>query len=139
MTVVMHTGNEILPKATIDITNACTCTNYNEETDEETPSEFCYGDCGEWQQEQFIECTQEFFGTDNWTKRWEFTNFPTWRGGRNGGLYARNAEEFFEKFFRGMSTDYTATVYVWEDRLTIRISHHDGSGIMTVEQGVMED
>jgi hypothetical protein len=139
MPVLMSTGTETLPKATIDVTNACMCTDYNEDTDTETPSEYCFGDCGDFQRDYFVECTREFFGTDMWTKRWEFTNFPTWQGGRNGGLDARNAEEFFDKFFGGMRTDFNATVYVWEDRLTISISHHDGTGIMTVEQGELED
>jgi hypothetical protein len=30
---------------TFEITNSCTCENYDEDTDTSTPAEYCYGDC----------------------------------------------------------------------------------------------
>jgi hypothetical protein len=45
----------------MEFTNDCQCHDYNEETDESTPSEHCYGDCWRITMENLTEACGEFF------------------------------------------------------------------------------
>lgn len=50
-----------ITKQTVSVTTDCLCDTYNEETDEYTPSEYCYGDCYEWQKEDVFQLLGEWY------------------------------------------------------------------------------
>lgn len=96
-----------------EISNACTCTNYDEDTDTETPSEHCYGDCHHNPLDIMWERTNNFF---EGAYRDKYSNLPQ----HNGNWYKFTYRvEYYDETY----TEYHAsTVLDFLQDFTYRIS-----------------
>jgi hypothetical protein len=114
-------GNKI---ATGEITNNCTCTIYDIDSEEYTdePAGECFGDCWEYALEDFAEVTQELRDS-NETNWWRVENLQLWDRRVSGMFYAKNVSELLE----GMTvrSDWTLRYTVFSDRVEYSLSHHD--------------
>ena len=114
---------------TATITNSCTCTTYNEEAGEWEVAPECWGDCWSDQVEDFENITQHLFTNDNQPFRIE--GFPVWYGTIDGTFHARTAEKLLESITPDR-TEWRLEVTVHATHLTGVLSHHDGTGVITV-------
>lgn len=113
---------------TATLTNTCTCVTYNDDDEWEVAPE-CWGDCWDCQVEDFTDITEHLF-TDN-EQGFTITGFPVWNGTRDGYFLARNAEELLRNITPDR-TEWRLEVTVHATHLTGVLSHHDGSGVITV-------
>ena len=115
-------GESLLEETCGVITNDCTCMDYNEETDEHTPSTDCYGDCWQDNLEWFKEATRSLFDNND-LSLWEVNGLPLWNRDVNGTLEAKSPEELL----RGITVngDYTFRWKVIALTLRCWLSHHD--------------
>lgn len=109
--------------------NTCSCGNWDEETEEFEPSNDCYGDCWTDAVCDFEEITKHLFTNDNQPFRIE--GFPRWDGTVSGTFHARTAEKLLESITPDR-TEWRLEVTVHDDHLTGVLSHHDGTGVITV-------
>lgn len=114
-----------------EYTNTCSCGNWDEETDEFTPANDCYGDCWDFTVEDFANITEHLF-TEN-SQGFRITGFPVWNGTVDGYFSARNAKELLDSITPD-STEWRLEVTVHADHLTGRLYHHDApmGGVITV-------
>ena len=114
-------GNKI---ATGEITNNCTCTIYDIDSEEYTdePAGECFGDCWEYALEDFAEVTQELRDS-NETNWWRVENLQLWDRRVSGMFHANNVSGLLE----GMTvrSDWTMRYTVFSDRVEYSLSHHD--------------
>lgn len=105
-----------------EISNVCTCTIHIEETDEDFPSEDCFGDCWAMAVDHFTEITSQLFDK-NETGFWKISNLRLWDGNHDGFVYANEPLDLI----RGMSvkSEWIMRGFVEEDRITYSLSHHD--------------
>ena len=73
--------------------------------------------------------TQHLFTENN--QEFRIEGFPVWYGTIDGTFHARNAEKLLESITPDR-TEWHLEVTVHETHLTGRLSHHDGSGTITV-------
>ncbi len=116
------------------LTSDCQCTDYDEESGDEKQAEQCNGYCWEWQAEDFMENTKEFFGNTQFERQFLLYNFPTWMGGRDGEIWVKNAKDFLYKFFGNLG-DFSAKCDIYSDKILISIGHHDGRGVCRIAKG----
>lgn len=109
--------------------NTCSCGNWDEETDEFTPSNDCYGDCWDDTVQDFTNITEHLF-TDN-NQQFRIEGFPVWYGTIDGTFHARTAEKLLESITPDR-TEWRLEVTVHATHLTGVLSHHDGTGVITV-------
>ena len=104
-----------------EITNVCTCTTFDEETDESVPSEDCFG-CWEEAIFAFTDITSQLFDK-NETGFWKISNLRLWDGNHSGFVHARKPIDLI----RGMSvkSEWIMRGFIEEDRITYSLSHHD--------------
>jgi hypothetical protein len=114
---------------TAEYTNTCTCVTYNDDAGEWETAPECWGDCWSDQVEDFENITEHLF-TDN-EQGFTITGFPVWNGTRDGYFLARNAEELLRNI-TPERTEWTLRLTVHPTHLTGVLSHHDGSGVITV-------
>ena len=114
---------------TATITNTCTCTTYNDDAGEWEVAPECWGDCWNEQVEDFENITQHLFTNDNQPFRIE--GFPVWYGTIDGTFHARTAEKLLESITPDR-TEWRLEVTVHADHLTGVLSHHAGTGVITV-------
>lgn len=119
-----------------EYTNTCTCTVYDEETDEETPASDCYGDCWEQTLEDFQNITSHLV-EKNTTMWWRVKDLALWDGNYGGFFYA----ETISKLLDGMTVNsaWTMRGEVFDDRIEYSLSHHDAMGSATTLMMVTED
>lgn len=124
--------------ATGEITNSCTCTQYDENgepTDE--PVSYCYGDCWEDSVSDFTMVTQEL-RESNETDWWKVSNLRLWDGDVSGYFHADKVEDIL----RGMAVrgEWIMRYSVYPDRIEYSLSHHDAPmGSATVLYPVSEN
>jgi len=109
--------------------NTCSCGNWDEETDEFTPSNDCYGDCWDDTVQDFTNITEHLF-TDN-NQQFHIEGFPRWDGPVSGTFHARTAEKLLESITPDR-TEWRLELTVHATHLTGVLSHHDGTGVITV-------
>ena len=114
---------------TATITNSCTCTTYNEEAGEWEVAPECWGDCWSDQVEDFQEITEHLF-TDN-NQQFRIEGFPVLYGTIYGTFHTRTAEKLLESITPDR-TEWRLEVTVHATHLTGVLSHHDGTGVITV-------
>lgn len=109
-------------------TNMCSCTSYDEETDENIPSEFCYGDCWEETVEDFRNIVAHLF-EKNETSWWRVKDLNLWDGNHSGFFYAEDVKDLI----RGMTvnSEWIMRGEVFDDRIEYSLSHHDSMGSST--------
>ena len=125
-------------KTWTEISNGCTCTDYDEETGTETSSEQCFGYCWNETLEMFEENTREFF--DGYKREYRIENFRTWRGGADGIIEANTAKEFMEKLTHRINEWNGMYMMEGKDTLLFSISHHDvpTGGVMRITKGSLD-
>jgi hypothetical protein len=114
---------------TAEYTNTCTCVTYNDDAGEWETAPECWGDCWSDQVEDFENITEHLF-SDN-EQGFTITGFPVWNGTRDGYFLARNAEELLRNITPDR-TEWTLRLTVHPTHLTGVLSHHDGTGVITV-------
>ena len=119
-----------------EYTNMCSCTSYNEETDEDVPSDDCYGDCWEETIEDFTNIVAHLFEKNErcW---WRIKDLTLWDGNYSGYFYADNVKDLI-----GLMTVNSAWIMrgeVFDDRIEYSLSHHDAMGSSTVLEIMTED
>lgn len=108
----------------------CTCTIYNIDTDEEHPSDECWGDCNAQRVEDFIEVCKPYFRPGLRKQSW-----PTWRGPVPIEFELKELKDIL-RVLPPRHGDYTlqyrlvkapgrGNKRVW---IVVRLAHHDGSG-----------
>ena len=116
-------------KTTTTITNACTCVTYNDDSGDWEEAPECWGDCWTDQVEHFQEITEHLFTENN--QEFRIEGFPRWDGPVSGTFHARTAEKLLESITPDR-TEWRLELTIHENHLTGALSHHDGSGTITV-------
>jgi len=109
-------------------TNECSCEDYDIETEVSTPSNDCYGDCWEWTTEYFGEIVTDLLSVSS---KFLIEGFPVWNGALRGVVVAHTAEELLRAITPDRA-EWRLEVRGNLHHLTAILSHHDGSGLMTV-------
>jgi hypothetical protein len=109
---------------TAEYSNTCSCSyeDYENDTGESAPVEFCFGECWENTVQHFTNITEHLFTENN--QQFTITGFPTWRGPVNGMCSARNAEELLWAMTPERA-EWRLDVTVHEDRIVANLYHHD--------------
>ena len=116
-------------KTTTTITNACTCVTYNDDSGDWEEAPECWGDCWNEQVEDFQQITEHLFTENN--QEFRIEGFPRWDGPGSGTFHARTAEKLLESITPDR-TEWRLELTIHENHLTGALSHHDGSGTITV-------
>lgn len=116
-------------KTTTTITNTCICVTFNDDSGDWEEAPECWGDCWTDQVEHFEEITKHLF-TDN-NQEFRIEGFPRWDGPVSGTFHARTPEKLLESITPDR-TEWRLEVTIHENHLTGALSHHDGSGTITV-------
>jgi len=105
-----------------ELTNRCTCTNYNETTEEWEESNDCYGTCWDDALEFFHESIKDFY-ENNPSYEWKVEGLPLWNNSVSGGFMAKT----FADFVRGITVNAEwRLLYKLENKtLHLNLAHHD--------------
>lgn len=105
-----------------EITNNCTCTVYDADSDEHFDAPDCYGECWEDTVHFFELCTEELRNA-NPSGHWQVENLRLWNGNVSGYFQATNVADII----RGMTVNSSWFMYyrVYADRIEYSLSHHD--------------
>lgn len=119
-----------------EYTNMCSCTTYNEETDESAPSDYCYGDCWEETIEDFTNIVAHLFEKNErcW---WRVKDLALWDGNYSGYFYADDAKDLIHGMT--VNSSWIMRGEVFDDRIEYSLSHHDSMGSSTVLEIMTED
>jgi len=120
-----------------NITNGCTCEDYDTENDVTIPSGNCYGFCWEEMIQDFSNITEHLFNK-NETMWWKVNNLRLWDGEHSGYIYARSAEELI----RGMSVNSEWSMHgqVYGEYIKYSLHHHDAPmGSNSIVTIILED
>ena len=120
-----------------NITNCCTCEDYDIENDVTIPSGNYYGDCWDQMIEDFTNITEHLFDKND-TMWWKVNNLKLWDGEHSGYIYARSAEELI----RGMSVNSEWTMHgqVYSEYIKYSLHHHDSPmGSNSIVAIILED
>lgn len=110
-----------------EYTSTCTCGEYGEDG-EFMPDDTCNGWCWDDQMEDFTLITEHL---RTLSTEWSITGFPVWNGTRSGEFTARTATELLHSITPDRA-DWRMVVTVTPTEMSVLLSHHDGSGRMTV-------
>ena len=116
-------------KTTTTITNTCICVTYNDDSGDWEEAPECWGDCWNEQVEDFQQITEHLFTENN--QEFRIEGFPRWDGPVSGTFHARTAEKLLESITPDR-TEWRLELTIHENHLTGALSHHDGSGTITV-------
>jgi len=105
-----------------EITNECTCTYYDADTDEYLPTNDCFGDCWEDSVYFFGLCTEELRNA-NESGAWQVDDLKLWNGNVSGYFTATDVIGII----RGMTVNssWIMRYQVYADRVEYSLSHHD--------------
>jgi len=116
-------------KTTTTITNTCICVTFNDDSGDWEEAPECWGDCWNEQVEDFQQITEHLFTENN--QEFRIEGFPRWDGPVSGTFHARTAEKLLESITPDR-TEWRLELTIHENHLTGALSHHDGSGTITV-------
>lgn len=105
-----------------EYTNTCTCTYYDEETEESIPSLDCWGDCWEYVVEDFTNITEHLFD-ENETYWWKISGFRLWDGDRSGFVKAKTPIELLRSMT--VNSEWNMSGEVFKNHIDYSLSHHD--------------
>ena len=105
-----------------EMTNDCTCTVYNADSDEYFDAPDCYGDCWEDSVYFFGLCTEELRNS-NPSGEGQVDDLRLWHGNVSGYFHATNVVDII----RGMTVNssWIMRYRVYADRVEYSLSHHD--------------
>jgi len=117
-----------------EISTECSCSILDEATGEETESTVCFGFCSDDQMEDFQFVLTDWFvpGT------FRIEGFPVWYGTIGGLFDAKNPQEFLWSI-TPERTDWILRYNVEDDKFVGVLSHHDGTGTITVSKYEEQD
>lgn len=118
-----------------EITNCCTCTTYNEDTQKWDDTTECYG-C--WDDTLYdFNCETHDLQESNETGWWKVSNLRLWSGEVSGYFHATKVEDIL----RGMTVNsaWTMRYTAYPDRVEYSLSHHDAMGSASTLTAVSED
>lgn len=118
------------------LTNECTCEDYDEETEVFSSSLDCYGDCFTDQLDYFALCTNELFNNSE-TSWWKVSNLRLWDGEHSGLFYGDCVEDLVTGMTVNSGWIMSGTVY--KNRIEYSLSHHDSLGSRTILTNVTEE
>lgn len=121
---------------THEITNTCTCQDYNPDTDEYTESNDCWGDCWEQVVYDFAEDTK-VLRESNTTGWWKVSDLQLWDRTVSGYFYAKNVQEIL--YGMTVRSAWTMRYTAYEDRVEYSLSHHDAMGSASTLTAVSEE
>lgn len=103
-------------------TSNCTCTNYEDDTEETTEASECYGNCWEQTLEDFSNITSGLFEKND-TLWWKISNFRLWDGNHNGFAYADSPIKLIEAMT--VNSEWTIRGTILDNHIEYSLSHHD--------------
>jgi len=108
------------PIAYGELTNTCTCTVYNEETETLTETAECFGTCWEDELYFFGECVKDILSQASWFR---VEAVRLWDGDFDAIFRADNVADFV----RGITvnSEWILRYQVFADRVEFSLSHHD--------------
>ena len=119
-----------------EITNTCTCMDYDDDTGADIPAEYCFGDCWDFALEQFAYEAQVIM-ENNETGWWKVTDLAFWDGNHSGYFHATKVSDIL----RGMTvrSEWIMRYTAFPDRVEYSLSHHDSMGSATTLTAVTEE
>ena len=117
-----------------ELTNACTCMDYDDDTDTETPSEWCYG-CWDDSLYSFGFAVEHLLAMSD---TFRVDGLRLWDGEHSGVFHARTVADFV----RGITVNsaWVLRYEVFSDRMNYSLSHHDAPcGSATTVRPIMEE
>lgn len=120
-----------------EYTNTCTCQVYDVDNDTFIDTDYCFGDCWDYQMEDFAEITSDLFNK-NETMWWRASGVRLWNGEVGGFFYADTPYSLI----KGMTvnSEWIIRGEIFPDRIEYSLSHHDAPmGSSSVVVMVSED
>ncbi len=116
-------GVSLLTDNLCRISNQCSCETFNEDTQESTPSEYCFGDCWDDSLHLFEIDTQDLRDISD---TWVVEGLPLWNRTIRGSFTIKNAADLL----RGITvnSDWTLRYKVTPTHIWCYLSHHDAAG-----------
>lgn len=127
---------KVVPIHKFEITNRCTCENYDIDTGESTPSEWCYGHCWEMTVEDFSYDTEELRNS-NETGWWKVTDLKLWSGDVSGYFYAERVQDIL--YGMTVRSEWIMRYTAFPNRVEYSLSHHDAMGSASTLTAVTEE
>ena len=114
-----------------EITNECSCMNYDEDTDTFTQSDYCHGDCWDDTLEMFSYDVADLM-EKNESGIWRVEGLPLWNGSVDGYGEAFTAEELLRMIT--VNSSWILRYSIDNDEIHAVLSHHDvpTGGKMTI-------
>ncbi len=109
-----------MPVAYSELTNTCTCTVHDEETDTFTDSSVCFGTCYEDELYFFGECLNDFLSQSD---TFRVSGIRLWNREVGGVFQARTVSEFVRAIT--VDSEWILRYRVFSDRVEFSLSHHD--------------
>ena len=123
------------PIAYGELTNNCTCTIYNEETDTFTDSPDCFGDCYDDQLHFFGECVGHLFEQST---IFHVTDIQLWNGTVDNVFRATNVADLVHGMT--VNSSWIMDYKVFHDRIEYSLAHHDApTGSDSVVRPILQD
>ena len=129
--------------ATYELTNTCTCSTYNEETDTWEESGDCLMDCWDDNVSDFYNVNETFLNSND-TGWWKVTDLGLWHGDVSGYFYVKPSARAWkdtERIVEGMTvnSEWTMRYTPYPDRIEYSLSHHDSMGSNTTITALTEE
>ena len=102
------------------ISNSCSCQDFNENTQEFSPSVDCYGDCWQDTISQFAEEAKSLLDI---SESWVISGLPLWNRDVNGTAKIKNAEELLRALT--VQGEWNLRFNIHPTRIVCHLSHHD--------------
>lgn len=130
MSVLITPKAALTPADMYDLVGGeCTCEVYDADTDVSTPSPECWGDCGDWRMEDFVEACRPHFRPRMWA-----TWYPTWQGNQPVTIELKELKDIVYRLaprsgdyllkYRLVKEPGRGNRRVW---IAVWLAHHDGS------------
>jgi hypothetical protein len=120
-----------------EITNGCTCLEYDDEVGEytEEPAKECFGDCWQFAVEDFEMVTKDLRDS-NTTGWWKVEDLRLWNREVSGYFRADDVLDIIN----GMTvrSEWIMRYEVFSDRIEYSLSHHDAMGSASTLRPVPE-
>lgn len=111
-----------MPLSFGEITNRCTCKEYDEEMGDLVDSEHCFGDCWEDSVYFFGFCIEHLLDA-NESGHWAVDNLRLWHGNVSGYFTADNALDVLNGMT--VNSEWVMRYKVFSNRVEYSLSHHD--------------
>lgn len=118
-----------------EITNTCTCVEFDEE-ENELPASDCWGVCWHNTVDDFADDTEELRNS-NETGWWKVTDLNLWSGNVSGYFRAEKVEDILHGMT--VNSEWIMRYTAFPDRVEYSLSHHDSMGSSSTLTAVTEE